>query len=415
MLITTLSQGITPDITNSTGEALIRFFKDTEYQTFTGMSAFASVAGISGLASHIEAAKQRGQTINFIVGVDQKSTSKEALEAIIGLGINSFIFHQLGGSIFHPKVYLFEGEHKAQLIVGSSNLTKWGLYENLEVSLLLELSLDNPIDLKVLTDIKFSFSTLYDFSDPNLSVITPELIERLVVEKVVPTEAQLKQKHAKLDELDNDAEEPAERRLPEWFPKRKRPQAPAAFRGKKATKGAAIPGNVEEEIDEEEYQEDIEGDATEVEASTSQSFTLVWRHSKLPNSYVEIPLTTNSNVKGNFGLSQAKYKVRGALIDVQTYFRNDVFGNLDWGVERASPLVEKATAMFHVTVLGEDLGTHTLEIRHKPSGEAGQNNYPGYVSWGPLAKAIQDRNLVGYSLNLYQLDDSDDTFKIEIQ
>jgi HKD family nuclease len=415
MLITPLSQGITTDITNSTGEALIRFFNDTEYHTFTGMSAFASVAGINGLAPHIEAAKQRGQTINFIVGVDQKATSKEALEAMASLGINSFIFHQLGGSIFHPKVYLFEGEHKSQLIVGSSNLTRQGLYVNVEASLLLELSHDVPEDFKVITDMKASFSSLYDFSDPNLSPITAELIKRLVIEKVVPTEAQLKQNHAKLDELDKDLEEPAERRLPEWFPKRKLPQAPAAFTGKKAVKEAASPKKAGEENDEEEYQNEVDDDTVEVEVATVPSFTLVWRHPKLPHSYVETPKTANSNVKGNFGLSQANYKVEGEFIDSQTYFRQQVFGKLSWSAERTSPLVELATAQFYVTILGEDLGVFTLEVRHKPSGEAGQKNYPGYVSWGPIAKTIQEKELVGYSLNLYRLDGSDDTFKIEIQ
>lgn len=413
MLITTLSQGITTDITNSTGEALIRFFNDAEYHTFTGLSAFVSVAGVNGLAPHIEAAKTRGLTINFIVGVDQKATSKEALEAISSLGINARIFHQLGGSIFHPKVYLFEGEHKSQLIVGSSNLTRQGLYVNVEASLLLELSHDIPADVKVLNDMKASFSSLYDFTDPNLSEITAELIERLVVEKVVPTEAQLKQNHAKLDELDKAIEEPAERRLPEWFPKRKLPQAPAAFRGKKAVKGAVSPKKAGEGIDEEEYQDEVDDDTAEVEVAIVPSFTLVWRHPKLPHSYVETPKTANSNVKGNFGLSQAKFIVGGEYIDSQTYFRYNVFSGLAWSDE--SPLVELATAQFYVSILGEDLGVFTLEVRHKPSGEAGQKNYPGYVSWGPLAKKIQESELVGYSLNLYRLDGSDDTFKIEIQ
>lgn len=412
MLVTPLSQGITPDITNSTGEALIKFLNDPEYHTFTGLTAFVSVAGVNGLAPHIEAAKERGLTINFIVGVDQKATSKEALEAISSLGINAQIFHQLGGSIFHPKVYLFEGKDKSQLIVGSSNLTRQGLYVNVEASLLLELSHDIPADRKVLDDMKASYSSLYDFTDPNLSEITAELIERLVIEKVVPTEDQLKQNHAKINELDKELEEPAERRLPEWFPKRKLPQAPAAFRGKKAVKGGVSPKKAEE-VDEEEYQDEVDDDTTEAEAATVPSFTLVWRHPKLPHSYVETPKTDNSNVKGNFGLSQARYVVGGEYIDSQTYFRHQVFGRLDWRDE--SRLVELATAQFYVTIKGVDLGIFTLEVRHKPSGEAGQKNYPGYVSWGPLAKTIQESELVGYSLNLYRLEGSDDTFRIEIK
>ncbi len=366
------------------------------------------------MTPHIEAAKTRGLTISFIVGVDQKATSKEALEALSKLGINAQIFYQLGGSIFHPKVYLFEGEHKSQLIVGSSNLTRQGLYVNVEASLLLELSHDIPADLKVLNDMKASFSSLYDFTDLNLSEITAELIERLVVERVVPTEAQLKQNHAKLDELNKELEESAERRLLEWFPKRELPRAPAAFRGKKAVKGAASPKKAGEEINEEEYQDEVDDDTTGVEVATVPSFILVWRQPKLSASHVEIPKTAKSNTKGNLGLPQAGFKVSGALIDYNTYFRHNVFGGLVWSVEKSTPFAEIAPAKFYITVLGEDWGVHELDVRHRP--EAGKDNYPGTISWGTvLAKAIREKNLVGYSLNLYRLDGSDDTFKIEIQ
>ena len=33
-------------------------------------------------------------------------------------------------SIFHPKIYLFEGTDKSELIIGSSNLTSQGLFTN---------------------------------------------------------------------------------------------------------------------------------------------------------------------------------------------------------------------------------------------------------------------------------------------
>lgn len=34
------------------------------------------------------------------------------------------MFSQTGFSIFHPKIYVFEGEHCSQLIIGSSNLKR---------------------------------------------------------------------------------------------------------------------------------------------------------------------------------------------------------------------------------------------------------------------------------------------------
>jgi HKD family nuclease len=407
MLITPLSQGITTDISNSTGEALIRLLNDSDYHTFTGMSAFATVSGVNGLAPHIEAAKQRGMAINFVVGVDQKATSKEALEAIVGLGINSFVYHQLGGSIFHPKIYLFEGEHKSQLIVGSSNLTKWGLYENIEASLLLEFSNDDSADLKVLNDMKASFSSLYDFSDPNLSTITPELIERLVVEKVVPTAAQLKQNRANLDELDKETQEPTERLLLEWFPKRKRPRAPAAFTGKKAVKRSAGSEKEEEEIEQEEYQDEIDDDTVEVD-----QYALVWEMRNTPGSSVQTTNRPTTKATGMLRLVQAEYRVGGIPIKQATYFREVVFGNLPW-----LPITDKtdiAIAKFDIVIRGQNHGQHSLKIRYKPDGAANQDNYTTGISWGTdLGRVIKDAQLVGRTVRLYSLIGSNDTFRLE--
>jgi hypothetical protein len=91
------------------GNYLISLLSKTNFHTFTGISAFASEAGILGLSEHIENAKKNFKTINLIVGIDEEGTSKEALFEINNLKINSFIFYQDESPIFHPKIYLFEG------------------------------------------------------------------------------------------------------------------------------------------------------------------------------------------------------------------------------------------------------------------------------------------------------------------
>ena len=45
----------------------------------------------------------------MVVGVDQKATSKEALDLLLALGINTKVYYTESDVIFHPKIYVFDG------------------------------------------------------------------------------------------------------------------------------------------------------------------------------------------------------------------------------------------------------------------------------------------------------------------
>ena len=78
-----LGQGYELESKYSVGKQLMKFLSDTEFHSFIGISAFASQSGINGLGQFIIEAKNHLQQIVIIVGVDQKGTSKEALEALL--------------------------------------------------------------------------------------------------------------------------------------------------------------------------------------------------------------------------------------------------------------------------------------------------------------------------------------------
>ena len=400
MTINILSQGLTTDINNSVGTALIKYLSSDDYQRFIGVSAFASEAGISGLSNYVRQAKQTYQQLTIIVGVDQKGTSKEALEALLGLDINTLIFYQRGFGIFHPKIYLFEGKHCSQLIIGSSNLTVQGLFVNVEASIHVELNHAVAEEWQVIVDLKTRFAGLFDLINPNLQPITEELIEQFVAEKIVPTEAERKEIREKIKELDNQTENPVDKLIQTIFPKRQLPIAPKEFRRIRKQKIAA-PTGVALTVDTPE-------------PVTTETFILVWQRRKLPASSIEIAGTVNTNPTGGLRLVQDKFQIDGIVIDQTTYFRNVVFGALPWATEKIAPLVEKAIGKFYVSLLGDDLGMVPLEIRHKPSGEAGQRNYTTSISWGALSKAVREQALTGRTLNLYRSDDAGDTFKLDI-
>ena len=188
MKATFLGQGFESTSANAVGHFLIKYLNQQNFHSFTGISAFASEAGIFGLASHIQNAKKHFKNLSLIVGIDQEGTSKEALEEILNLQIESYIFYQSESIIFHPKIYLFEGDKEIKLILGSSNLTRTGLFTNVESSLLLEFGVEDKTGRELLSELKNYFKTLFNFSDPNLFKITEEVIADFSARGVLPDE-----------------------------------------------------------------------------------------------------------------------------------------------------------------------------------------------------------------------------------
>lgn len=121
MQIKFLGQGYEPESKNAVGNHLMALLTSKQFHTFTAISAFVSRAGLNGLSNFIEEAKPHLQKVTIITGVDQGGTAKEALEELLKMNVDAFVFYQPLKTIFHPKIYLFEGDEKSVLIVGSSN------------------------------------------------------------------------------------------------------------------------------------------------------------------------------------------------------------------------------------------------------------------------------------------------------
>jgi len=378
MNITLLGQGFEATSKNSVGNILIKFFADKDFHTFTGMSAFASQAGIRGLSKHIKAAKKHLNIITIVIGVDQKGTSKEALEELLALNIASYVFYQPSISIFHPKIYLFEGTDKSELIIGSSNLTSQGLFTNVEASLIV--SIDNSVeaDRKIVEQLKDYFKGVFDFNDLNLKKLTNEIIDDLVKAKIVPTEAERK---AAQDKAEKAERKETENIISKIFPKRAIAKIPSEFRGtKKPTTKTAVA-------------------VTAAAGSASAKGKLVWTRKKLPSSSVQGG-GSGTNPTGGLRLVQDDFISGGKKIDQTSYFKN-LFSKYTWKQVRTAPYVEVAQVPFEVTIKGIFYGQFDLEVRHKPSGEAGQHNYTTSISWGTVGSIISKANLTGSRLDLY--------------
>lgn len=179
-----IGQGYNLDENISAAKELIELFDSGKYDKFTCLVAFASYGGVTALAPHILRAKTNDVKIKIILGIDQKCTSKEALEEVLSWGVDSYIYYTLNTNIFHPKVYLFENSDYYTLIVGSNNLTEGGLVRNVECSLLVQ-------DMQG-TSVHSAFydywKGILDSTEDNLYAITQELIEQLYEEKIIPSD-----------------------------------------------------------------------------------------------------------------------------------------------------------------------------------------------------------------------------------
>lgn len=382
MNINLLGQGFEEKSANSVGNQLIKFFADKDFHTFTGISAFASQAGIRGLSKHIKTAKKHLNIITIVTGVDQKGTSKEALEELLALNINAFVFYQPSITIFHPKIYLFEGKDKCELIIGSSNLTSQGLFTNVEASLHVSIDNSSASDRKIVEQLKEYFKGIFDHSDPNLKKLNKKLIADLVKAKVVPTEEERK---AAQDKAEKAERKETDNIISKIFPKRAIAKIPSEFRGtrKPTTKTTAAT-------------------AAAVGSVTGKG-ELVWESGKLTERDLNIPKGSNTNPTGSMLFKKGKMED----IDQRHYFRDSVFSSLKWkrDTKPDTAHLERAVATFKIVIEGKNEGTFKLTITHNTRTDTRsyeQKNSMTQISWGDAKKVIAKDNLIGKSASLFK-------------
>ena len=124
--------------------------------------AFMSHRGLGVIRPSLAAALQAGATVEFLVGLDMRTTEPEALQAVLDLSHGSgevalYCYAGLTGvGTYHPKLYLSRTADVATFIVGSSNLTEGGLKRNVEINVLIEADIRD----EVVSDIHTAYNRL---------------------------------------------------------------------------------------------------------------------------------------------------------------------------------------------------------------------------------------------------------------
>lgn len=132
------------------GDYFLKILKEVKKTgSFYFAVAFAQDSGINPLAEEFKKAIEKGVLIEGIIGIDARGTSLSAIEnlkSILPAG-SLFIYYDPKDEIFHTKLFIIKlNVNKAFVIVGSSNLTAGGLFNNLELITSIELNLQRNKD-----------------------------------------------------------------------------------------------------------------------------------------------------------------------------------------------------------------------------------------------------------------------------
>lgn len=171
------------------GDVLSNEMASPDYNRFRFAVAYMRVSGLDRLTDSLEALLGRGGHISGAVGIDDEVTSVEALETLMHFSSDSTVFHTISSYVFHPKLYILDGQSKALAIVGSANLTRDGLFRNVELSIAIEFDLTITVDREVYDALDSVLRALLDTSNPNVQPLNDATLSLSLNTTLVKPEA----------------------------------------------------------------------------------------------------------------------------------------------------------------------------------------------------------------------------------
>ncbi|TXH51034.1 MAG: hypothetical protein E6Q87_02280 [Cellvibrionales bacterium] len=367
------------------------------YRRIFWLSAFVSLRTILRLRDRLLHHLSYGCEIKIVVGIDLFGTSREVLEELLLWGCDVYVFQDSAPrSTFHPKAYLFESAESATILIGSNNLTEGGFFTNHEVSACMNYYL--PEDSALFQAHSQDLDNFLLHEGNVLHHLTRDLIDVLAARGQIPTEDQARKARRKSFSREQITHGPLP---PNPFGSLGARLPPlVSFNNRIADADVVMPVTNPEP--------DVDG------AQILSERMLVWRK-VLPASDA-LQVREGTNTVGGVRLTQARFEApAGQRIDQTTYFRI-LFEDFRWESENTRNADQEHTFVpIRIVIRGIDYGIRNFEISHKPSGEAGQDNYTTILRWGrDFTLTIRDLNLTGCTLSLYETNEQRAPFLIEI-
>jgi HKD family nuclease len=165
---------------------------DDRFGSLTVVVAWGKESGLRRIRPLLSAFRKRGGTARIILGIDEGGASVEGLRSAISDFDEATVLHDASGT-FHPKLYILDGETASVIVVGSSNLTRGGLFANYEAGVCLDLDLILEADAQVHETVTQYTKRLLD--DSTSQTLTEELIQQLLHDPRYPIGTEANPKH----------------------------------------------------------------------------------------------------------------------------------------------------------------------------------------------------------------------------
>ncbi|MCP4353490.1 MAG: hypothetical protein GY795_49200 [Desulfobacterales bacterium] len=230
MKLTFIGQGLDSENDITAGSYIINSLEDNRYNSVKAFVAFVSSGGLKNIIDQLIAFKQRGGKVSFYLGVNLNATSKEALEKLMGYDIESYVIYSPNNIIYHPKIYVFEGDETTRVIIGSSNLTVSGLFQNVEASVCIDFENTDEKGSSFIAGIYEYFNSVINSEHQSCQKLTPEILELLIVNRVVLPESVNREKSNKLNKEFGQKDFAKNEDLLEIFGKIKSKRPPEGFK-----------------------------------------------------------------------------------------------------------------------------------------------------------------------------------------
>lgn len=374
-------------------EVLQRLLDLKELEHCILSSAFVNSGGVDLIANYI---KPVAKHVTVYAGIRNDITSRQSLEALLGLGINLYVVDT--GSrrlIFHPKIYAARSKTVGHLLIGSANMTAGGFNNNIEGGVSVDLDLNDASDAKLYKSIEDEFAGLpKKFPKHVLQIKTASELQKLEDEDRLLDESKVEPPRPITISKGNGSGDTLERIKLAVKP---------VFRAVKKAPKPKPPTPSPKVVDD-----------TQVEPSTSVGWVFLWESTDLTRRDLNIPKgNDNTNVTGSINLDKGKLD---AEIDHRHYFRDEVFQSLDWKTTKVAT-VDEAHATFQLVIKGVDHGEFVLRIAHTTSTDSAayaQRNAMTRLSWGAVKPFIAKEQYIDRTMLLYRDSNDPQHFMIEI-
>lgn len=402
---------------------------DPGISTVTIAVAWVRYRGLLRLKGNVEAFRDRGGTVRVIVGIDEGGATRPGLLGILRISDEAYVFNDPGGGTFHPKIYLGEGQEKAELLVGSSNLTPGGLFVNVEASTSTLFELPAEREHPALIAARRFITGLIEDADV-CRPLTDETVDdlcankryRIALHERNRPRADAPPRGADPEDIDETAAGVGLGEAGTLFSpsRRRRTSIPPLTQADREELGAL-------ELDDQETAERQAGSQSPAgparrgsPAPPSQPLTASPPAPPSPPVSPVAPTVTDiwtkemkrsdaqqvsekSHPTGLLRLTKEDHDIDHLKWFRQIFFRAPVV----WkhAVDRGTKPIELADVPFDVRIGGVDRGTFVLKVDHGPHRESEQGNVPTLIHWGhELGAELRRHDRSGRMLTLERLD-----------